>query len=121
MVSFFVWRRRRDLVFDHLRFIVASLPPVAMLLESSLAFARFIAHRARSQRSLSCRTGAIVQIFRFIMPPNKNTTRMGGVLLAEKERFELSRRVLWQPTPLAGAPLRPLEYFSILWRVGLLV
>ena len=81
-MSFFVWRNRRDLVFDHLRFIVASLSEmryasraVAMLLESSLAFARFIAHRARSQRSLSCRTGAIVQIFRFIMPPNKNTTR----------------------------------------------
>ncbi len=33
--------------------------------------------------------------------------------VAEKERFELSRRVLWQPTPLAGAPLRPLEYFSV--------
>ena len=31
--------------------------------------------------------------------------------LAEKERFELSRR-LSRPTPLAGAPLRPLEYFS---------
>ena len=32
--------------------------------------------------------------------------------LAEKERFELSRR-LSRPTPLAGAPLRPLEYFSV--------
>ena len=32
--------------------------------------------------------------------------------LAEKERFELSRRYN-RPTPLAGAPLRPLEYFSI--------
>ena len=31
--------------------------------------------------------------------------------LAEKERFELSRRYS-RPTPLAGAPLRPLEYFS---------
>ena len=38
--------------------------------------------------------------------------------MAEKERFELSRR-LTQPTPLAGEPLRPLGYFSkslnILW------
>ena len=87
MGGVFRWGKRRDLVYDHLRFIVASLSEmryasraVAMLLESSLAFARFIAHRARSQRSLSCRPGAIVQIFRFIMPPNKNTTRMGGVL-----------------------------------------
>ena len=32
--------------------------------------------------------------------------------LAEKERFELSRRGN-RPTPLAGAPLRPLEYFSV--------
>ena len=32
--------------------------------------------------------------------------------LAEKERFELSRRYN-RPTPLAGAPLRPLEYFSV--------
>ncbi len=35
--------------------------------------------------------------------------------LAEKERFELSRR-LSRPTPLAGAPLRPLEYFSVYGR-----
>ena len=36
----------------------------------------------------------------------------GLSLLAEKERFELSRRYS-RPTPLAGAPLRPLEYFSV--------
>ena len=35
-----------------------------------------------------------------------------GLFLAEKERFELSRRYN-RPTPLAGAPLRPLEYFSV--------
>ena len=37
--------------------------------------------------------------------------------LAEKEGFEPSRR-LTRPTPLAGAPLQPLEYFSNLkiWR-----
>ena len=32
--------------------------------------------------------------------------------MAEKERFELSRR-LTRPTPLAGAPLHQLEYFSV--------
>ena len=32
--------------------------------------------------------------------------------LAEKEGFEPSRRYS-RPTPLAGAPLRPLEYFSM--------
>ena len=32
--------------------------------------------------------------------------------LAEKEGFEPSRRYS-RPTPLAGAPLRPLEYFSV--------
>ena len=39
--------------------------------------------------------------------------------MAEKERFELSRR-LSQPTPLAGEPLRPLGYFSI-WLVDTLM
>ena len=64
--------------------------------------------------------GAIVPIFGY---HHKTKTPPGWVVfcLAEKERFELSRRVLWQPTPLAGAPLRPLEYFSIHRRVGLLV
>ena len=43
----------------------------------------------------------------------ENPTLTGRVLfLAEKERFELSRRYS-RPTPLAGAPLRPLEYFSL--------
>ena len=32
--------------------------------------------------------------------------------MAEMERFELSRRDN-RPTPLAGAPLRPLEYISV--------
>ena len=64
--------------------------------------------------------GAIVPIFGY---HHKTKTPPGWVVfcLAEKESFELSRRVLWQPTPLAGAPLRPLEYFSIHRRVGLLV
>ena len=39
------------------------------------------------------------------------TVGSGSLPLAEKERFELSRRYS-RPTPLAGAPLRPLEYFS---------
>ena len=38
--------------------------------------------------------------------------RFRELFLAEKERFELSRRYS-RPTPLAGAPLRPLEYFSL--------
>ena len=46
----------------------------------------------------------------------KRKTRRGGIphgfYASEKERFELSRR-LSRPTPLAGAPLRPLEYFSV--------
>ena len=41
-----------------------------------------------------------------------------GLFLAEKERFELSRRYS-RPTPLAGAPLRPLEYFSVCTHRGL--
>ena len=80
----FCWRRRRDLVCDHLRFIVASLSEmryasraVAMLLESSLAFARFIRHWRRSQRSLSCRPGALVQIFRLIFAAKRKRTPNG--------------------------------------------
>ena len=46
-----------------------------------------------------------------IIQKEKHTFRC-AFFLAEKERFELSRRYT-RPTPLAGAPLRPLEYFSI--------
>ena len=42
----------------------------------------------------------------------RKTTKWWSFFLAEKERFELSRRYN-RPTPLAGAPLRPLEYFSV--------
>ena len=42
----------------------------------------------------------------------KSTCICKCFFLAEKERFELSRRDN-RPTPLAGAPLRPLEYFSV--------
>ena len=45
-------------------------------------------------------------------PPTQKRHPMGAFALAEKERFELSRRDN-RPTPLAGAPLRPLEYFSV--------
>ena len=54
--------------------------------------------------------GARVQIFSD--PPTKKGHRLVSFSLAEKERFELSRRYS-RPTPLAGAPLRPLEYFSV--------
>ena len=36
-----------------------------------------------------------------------HTARVWSCFLAEKERFELSRRLNVRPTPLAGAPLRP--------------
>ena len=43
---------------------------------------------------------------------NKNTAvHTDDGIVAEKEGFEPSRRYS-RPTPLAGAPLRPLEYFS---------
>ena len=54
--------------------------------------------------------GARVQIFSD--PPTKKAHLAVCFSLAEKERFELSRRYS-RPTPLAGAPLRPLEYFSV--------
>ena len=37
--------------------------------------------------------------------------------MAEKEGFEPSRRIK-RPTPLAGAPLQPLEYFSTTPQAG---
>ncbi len=44
---------------------------------------------------------------------NKNNlSKSSGYSVAEKERFELSLRYK-RTTPLAGAPLRPLGYFSI--------
>ena len=54
--------------------------------------------------------GARVQIF---SDPSTQKAHLSVCFaLAEKERFELSRRYN-RPTPLAGAPLRPLEYFSV--------
>ena len=46
---------------------------------------------------------------------NKSTTSLLWTWMAEMERFELSRRDN-RPTPLAGAPLQPLEYFSGFWK-----
>ena len=48
----------------------------------------------------------------YIFTRKKQPTKVDCFFLAEMERFELSRR-LSRPTPLAGAPLRPLEYISI--------
>ena len=48
----------------------------------------------------------------YIFTRKKQPTKVDCSFLAEMERFELSRR-LSRPTPLAGAPLRPLEYISI--------
>ena len=60
----------------------------------------------------SARCGAGVENLS-ISDKKKNTVHPNGytVFLAEMERFELSRRYS-RPTPLAGAPLRPLEYIS---------
>ena len=63
-IRLFCWRRWRDLSSRfaalHLANIVVFLPAsVGILLICSLAFARFIRHRRRSQRSLSRRTGAV--------------------------------------------------------------
>ena len=107
-------RRRRDLIFDHLGIAVAvsytfsETGDSPCQKHSRLGRVRGSAHPILLVFSLGalppsapgsgrapspCRPGAIVQIFRFIMPPNKNTTRMGGVLLAEKERFEFSNTI----------------------------
>jgi hypothetical protein len=40
----------------------------------------------------------------------------GPLKMAEQERFELSRR-LTRPMPLAGAPLQPLEYCSMCFKL----
>ena len=40
----------------------------------------------------------------------KKPRMISGLLMAQKEGFEPSRRFT-QPTPLAGEPLRPLGYF----------
>jgi hypothetical protein len=58
----------------------------------SLLLASSATGGARNAPSLAA-SGALVQIFRLFLPPNKNTTRMGGVLLAEKERFEFSNTI----------------------------
>ena len=147
----FRWRNRRELIFDlhgyRYRFSgEGETAPVKNIVVSAGTLWRppetpcffpwrtpSLCHRHANPRNSVLRFGeplgsgrapsprrAIVPIFGY----HHNTkTPPGWVVfcLAEKERFELSRRVLWQPTPLAGAPLRPLEYFSIHRRVGLLV
>ena len=105
-----LWRRRRDLVFDHVcgarncsaRCRFAQFRPLHP------RFGRFSRHRRRSLPRLSCRSPALGQIFLCQIKMHPYGVHF---YLAEKERFELSRR-LSRPTPLAGAPLRPLEYFS---------
>ncbi len=74
---------------------------LARLAASAPGGARLAPSRAAS--------GALVKS----LPENETGSPNGlPVSLAEKERFELSRRY-HRPTPLAGAPLRPLEYFSV--------
>ena len=69
--------------------------------------ARFLRHRRRSQ-STPAPSGARVRI---PSRQQKSHRPLDGGYAAEKEGFEPSRRYS-RPTPLAGAPLRPLEYFS---------
>ena len=107
---FFIWRRRRALVFDHVcgarncsaRCRFAQFRPLHPRIGRSSR------HRRRSLPRLSCRSPALGQIFLCQIKMHPYGVHF---YLAEKERFELSRR-LSRPTPLAGAPLRPLEYFS---------
>ncbi len=80
-----------------------------ILLICSLARLRFFRHRRRLPHSLSRRSGAVSSPS---STPKQKDTVWCPFVLAEKERFELSRRYS-RPTPLAGAPLRPLEYFSV--------
>ena len=102
--------RRRDLVFDHVcgarncsaRCRFAQFRPLHPRIGRSSR------HRRRSLTRLSCRSPALGQIFLCQIKMHPYRVHFN---LAEKERFELSRR-LSRPTPLAGAPLRPLEYFS---------
>ena len=104
MCAFF-WRRRRDSLAALRRCTSKTQSPcsmpVAILLVLSLAFARFIAIQARSQRSLSR-----ARAFNFLFQQNKRTPY--GVLLFWRRRRDLNSRAgYFRPTPLAGAPLRP--------------
>ena len=84
-----------------------------ILLICSLARLRCIRHRRRLARSLSRRrAGAIFKSRHRSNEKDPTAFAVGSFSLAEMERFELSRRYT-RPTPLAGAPLRPLEYISM--------
>ena len=104
-------RGRRDLVSDHCRFIVDSLPrrgSVAILLKTPLAPARSHSPRLRSHPLPLTPEPALRS--NPSSRKNKKEVLLDFLFISRKERFELSRR-LSRPTPLAGAPLRPLEYF----------
>ena len=64
--------------------------------------------RARPSRA----SVALVQISQI----KNKTTRLGGFIFWRRRRDLNSRAGYIRPTPLAGAPLRPLEYFSIVLR-----
>ena len=112
------WRRWRDYLAASRRRTVASnrsrFPRVlgCVLGEAALRRTPCIRHWRRSSSSLSCRqAGARVQISHS-RKKDKADLMVCLIFLAEMERFELSRRY-YRPTPLAGAPLRPLEYISV--------
>ena len=92
----FSWRRRRDLRTELRREsgVSPSKAGANKAIPPSIGVSRLTGYQTDQPRQ------------------KENPTLTGRVLfLAEKERFELSRRYS-RPTPLAGAPLRPLEYFS---------
>ena len=92
----FSWRRRRDLRTElrRERGVSPSKAGANKAIPPSIGVPRLTGYQTDQPRQ------------------KENPTLTGRVLfLAEKERFELSRRYS-RPTPLAGAPLRPLEYFS---------
>ena len=85
----------------------------------------------QSHSSLSSLSGSLFIIsyhqpfvnnfFRLFLNCFNNSENM-SIKRAEKEGFEPSRR-LTRPIPLAGAPLRPLEYFSkvLIWQYDIVL
>ena len=62
-----------------------------------------LAHPCRYSRSYE---------FKYPIQAKNKTTRLGGFIFWRRRRDLNSRAGYVRPTPLAGAPLRPLEYFS---------
>ena len=74
----------------------------------ALPFSRTASGRARPSRS----GPSLLQIQISNSQTKNKTTRLGGFVFWRRRRDLNSRAGYIRPTPLAGAPLRPLEYFS---------